>query len=71
MIEKKIIVIKDGMSDEEIFNIINDDPAPLLADMRQVVNKSIEQIVREQYGKDNAETVPEGSHRPNAIKITA
>lgn len=71
MIEKKIIVIKDGMSDEEIFNIINDDPAPLLADMRQVVNKSIEQIVREQYGKDNTEAVPEGSYRPNAIKITA
>lgn len=70
MIEKKVIVIKDGMTDEEIFKTLNDNPAPLVADLRTQVDKTIEQIVREQYGKDYTAAIPEGNHRPNVIEIT-
>lgn len=34
MIEKTVIVITDGMTDEEIFTAINEQPHPLIADMR-------------------------------------
>lgn len=71
MIEKTVVIITDGMSDEEIFAAINENPVPLVADMRTLINKLISQIIREQYDEeDNSETVPEDNHRPDAIKIT-
>lgn len=70
MIEKTVIVITDGMTDEEIFTAINEQPHPLIADMRTLVDKLIEQIIREQYGKDNSSSVSEGNNRPGAITIT-
>lgn len=70
MIEKTVVVITDDMTDEEIFDVINEQPFPLVADMRTVVGKLIDQIIKEQYGKDNSASVSEGNNRPDAIKIT-
>lgn len=70
MIEKTVVVITDDMTDEEIFDAINEQPFPLVADMRTVVGKLIDQIIKEQYGKDNSASVSEGNNRPDAIKIT-
>lgn len=70
MIEKTVVVITDDMTDEEIFSAINEQPFPLVADMRTVVGKLIDQIIKEQYGKDNSASVSEGNNRPDAIKIT-
>ena len=72
MIEKTVVVIVDGMTDDEIFDAINEQPHPLIADMRTLVDKLVEQIVREKYeGKDNSASVSENNYRPDAIKITA
>ena len=71
MIEKKVIVITDEMSEEQIFKMLNRDPAPLVADLRTVVAKSIEQIVRERYAENLFAPVPKNNNRPDDIKITA
>lgn len=70
MIERKVVVIKDGMTDEEIIAAINKEPVPLVMDARTSIDKLISQIIIENYEpEDNTETISETSHRPDAIKI--
>lgn len=72
MIEKTVVVITDGMTDEEIFSAINEQSFPLIADMRTVVDKLVEQIIREQYDKqNNLASISEDDYRPDAITIKA
>lgn len=71
MIEKTIIVITDGMTEEEIFAAVNECSAPLVADMRTLVEKLVEQIIKEQYDKQsNTTSISEDNHRPDSIEIT-
>lgn len=69
MIEKQVIIITDGMTEDEIFMALNEDTSPLVVDLRTLVGKTIEQIIKERYDNNKASTIPEDSHRPDIIKI--
>lgn len=47
-----MIVIRDGMTDEQIANAIINNDAPLVFDNRTgAINKTIDQIITEHYNK--------------------
>ena len=70
MIEKQVIIITDGMTEREIFMALNEDASPLVIDLRTLVDKTIEQIIKEKYDSNKTSTLPEDGHRPDIIKIT-
>ena len=72
MIEYKVVVINDNnLTDQEIYDLINNGNAPLVIDARTgEIKKLLPQIIAEQqYARDKTETLPRRSNKPDAIKI--
>ena len=85
MLNFKSIIIKDGMSDEEIASRIINAEAPMIIDGRiKPISKTLDEIVKEYYRKQderakeearinkqqhNFTSIPIPEHRPAEIKI--
>lgn len=73
MIEYMTCIIKDGMTDQEIFQTIYASNAYYVLDARTSPDKPLDLIYNEQKKRrvfvGVAETVPEGRSRPKPIKI--
>lgn len=73
MIEYLTCIIKDGMSDKEIYEAIVNSPAYYVLDARQSADRPLDVIYNEQrkraFAKGLPTAVPTDSRRPNPIKI--
>lgn len=74
MIEYLACIIKDGMTDADIYQTIRDSSAYYVLDARTSPDKPLDLIYNEQRKRQNIfkgipQAVPEGRGRPKPIKI--
>ena len=79
ILDYKVLLIVDGMSEQDIFNLFDKETAPLILDLRTgPIEKTVNDLVREYNAykkkcldaeKLQAQTVPEPERRPPEIKI--
>ena len=79
ILDYKALLIVDGMTEQDIFNLFDTQTAPLILDLRTgPIEKTVNDLVREYYAyktkqlasaKLQAEGVSENEHRPPPISI--
>ena len=77
ILDYKVILIKDGMSEQEIFELLDKETAPFILDLRTgMIEKTVNDLVKEYYANKKKQLGPRGfpvkelpddEHRPPPI----
>ena len=77
ILDYKVILIADGMTEQDIFNLFDRETAPLILDLRTgPIEKTVNDLVREYYANKKKQLdarglsvaeLPDDKHRPPPI----